>query len=81
VKAAFVSKKTGKTHGWTTANRWSAAARAKLAELRALLEEELRATHFELEGARDAAPLGLGEHLAPKSDRTAQAEHAPPWLG
>jgi hypothetical protein len=77
VKAAFVSKKTGQTHGWTTASRCSPAARAKLAELRALLEAELHATHFEAESADDVPSLGLGEHLEGAS---AHADPAPPWL-
>jgi hypothetical protein len=64
VKAAFVSKKTGKTHGWTTANHWSSAVRTKLAELRSAIDAELQALHFDAASAEEQLPLGLGEHLS-----------------
>jgi hypothetical protein len=68
VKAAFVSTRTGKTHGWTNGSIWSPAVRAKLKELRVLLDQELTAQHFD--GAPSGAPArddvdsgGLAEHL------------------
>lgn len=72
-KAAFVSTKTGDTHGWTKSTQWSPAVIAKLQELRALMEADLGRIHLQdggevlTTGARGVAPAvesgGLGEHL------------------
>ena len=45
-KAAFISRKTGQTHGWTTCHQWSTETAAKLKELRASMEQDLEALHF-----------------------------------
>ena len=65
---AFVSTETGKTYGKTTCHNWSKPTLDKLAELRALMEEDLarmvftqaRATTPMLE---QAEPGGIGEEL------------------
>jgi hypothetical protein len=71
-KAAFVNSKTGQTHGWTTNQTWSPPVVAKLQELRALMEADLGAVHFEGGGEQHEAPTqrhdvrpptGLGEHV------------------
>jgi hypothetical protein len=78
-KAAFVSSRTGDTHGWTNAGTsvWSPETIEKLKELRALMEIDLGRLH--LEGGGEAligpsstatsvskgseGPGGIGEHI------------------
>jgi hypothetical protein len=72
-KAAFVSTKTGDTHGWTTNTQWSPQVVEKLKELRALMELDLGRLHLEGGGEILVAPAGvvptasgpsgLGEHV------------------
>ncbi len=72
VKAAFVSSKTGKSHGWTRAGeatQWSQQVLEKLHALREQLELELAQAHLddtnkEPEMTESPAPGGLGEHLS-----------------
>ena len=74
-KAAFISTKTGDTHGWTTNTGWSKETIAKLQELRALMELDLGRLHLETgdplatsSSGVDVVPQagddgGLGSHL------------------
>lgn len=73
-KAAFVSARSGDTHGWTKNTNWSPAVIEKLSELRALMEVDLGQLHLEdggeaLSTAARRVPVaggpgGLSEHLA-----------------
>lgn len=81
-RAAFVSTKTGRTHGWTTAaSGWSNDTMEKLRELRDCMERDMLFTHF---GEDSLSPTttssgslredfkGLGEHLTDAGDKTPQ---------
>lgn len=81
-KAAFVSTKTGATHGWTTCKSWSDETIAKLRELKDSMERDLANTHFE-DGASSSSPTtssgglresfqGLGEHLGTSEEPVPQ---------
>ena len=73
-KAAFVSAKTGDTHGWTKNTQWSPQVMEKLRELRTLMEIDLGRLHLTDGGEMPATAAtsgpsfgsdggGLGEHF------------------
>lgn len=70
---AFVNTETGSTYGSTTCRQWSKPTLDKLAELRALMEEDLAALVFHRQPATAASPQqaepgGIGESLRGASD-------------
>lgn len=70
---AFVNTENGSTYGQTTCRRWSKPTLDKLAELRALMEEDLANLVF-VRSATVGAPVpqadpgGIGEQLRGPSD-------------
>jgi len=63
-----VSTETGSTYGSTTCRQWSKPTLDKLAELRALMEEDLAALVFNRQPtataiSQQAEPGGIGEAL------------------
>lgn len=71
-QGAFVNVDTGMTYGKTTCRRWSQRTIDKLAELRALMEEDLALLVFTKPtpgvAAQQAEPGGIGEELRGPSD-------------
>jgi hypothetical protein len=73
-QGAFVNTDNGSTYGSTTCRRWSKPTLDKLAELRALMEEDLASLVFQRHaptanaGAAQADPGGIGEELRGPSD-------------
>lgn len=70
---AFVNTDTGSTYGSTTCRQWSKVTLDKLAELRALMEEDLAALVFQRQPSTSASlvpvePGGLGEALRGERD-------------
>lgn len=71
-KAAFVSSRSGQTHGWTENQTWSPATIVALQALRYAMEADLGRLHLAggenpevpaQNGATEASGPGLGEHL------------------
>lgn len=65
---AFVNTDTGSTYGSTTCRQWSKQTLDKLAELRALMEEDLAALVFHKQASSTSVlaqvePGGIGEAL------------------
>lgn len=72
-QGAFVNTDNGSTYGQTTCRRWSKPTLDKLAELRALMEEDLANLVFVRTQPTGAAvaqadPGGIGEDLRGPSD-------------
>jgi len=70
---AFVSTETGSTYGSTTCRQWSKLTLDKLAELRALMEEDLAALVFNRQPmaaavSQQTEPGGIGEALRNAND-------------
>ena len=69
---AFVNTDTGSTYGSTTCRQWSKPTLDKLAELRALMEEDLAALVFQKKASTaalaPAEPNGIGEALRGERD-------------
>lgn len=70
---AFVNTDNGNTYGQTTCRRWSKQTLDKLAELRALMEEDLANLVFVRQSTAGSAvpqadPGGIGEELRGPSD-------------
>lgn len=72
-KVAFGNRETGATHAWTKGEGaiWSKETIARLEELRAAMEQDLAARHFQeftvVNGGRAPSPThigGIGEHLS-----------------
>lgn len=73
---AFVNTETGSTYGSTTCRQWSRPTLDKLAELRALMEEDLADLVFQRQptavtaaaASQQAEPGGIGEALRNAGD-------------
>lgn len=70
VTAAFISQKSGDTHGWTKGHgsHWSEETRKNLLALRESMERDIAKSHFintdaPARKADDSDVGGLGEHL------------------
>lgn len=83
-KAAFVSQRSGTTHGWTTCRQFSPDTIEKLRELRLLMERDIGRIHFTDDdealsettttdgGGKGQPSQGLGEYFGPGEDPVPQ---------